>query len=66
MITRFSLMHIPLNSWRKAFGHEIPFLFVQIAPHQQMLPEIRDAQLHVWRTVPKTAMPATHFQASIR
>ncbi len=45
-----------ISSWRKAFGHEIPFLFVQIAPHQQMLPEIRDAQLHVWRTVPNTAM----------
>jgi sialate O-acetylesterase len=45
-----------INAWRKAFGHEIPFLFVQIAPHGMMLPEIRDAQLYVWRTVPKTAM----------
>ena len=45
-----------INSWRRAFGHEMPFLFVQIAPHGMMLPEIRDAQLHVWRTVPKTAM----------
>lgn len=45
-----------IQSWRKAFGHEIPFLFVQIAPHQQMPPEIRDAQLFVWQTVPKTAM----------
>lgn len=45
-----------IQSWRKAFGHEIPFLFVQIAPHEQMVPEIRDAQLHVWRTVPMTAM----------
>jgi sialate O-acetylesterase len=45
-----------IQSWRKAFGHELPFLFVQIAPHENMSPEIRDAQLFAWRTVPNTAM----------
>jgi len=45
-----------IQSWRKDFGHEFPFLFVQIAPHQNMVPEIRDAQLFTWKTVPKTAM----------
>ncbi len=45
-----------IKSWRKAFGHEMPFLFVQIAPHNAMSPEIRDAQLFTWRTVPNTGM----------
>ena len=45
-----------IQSWRKDFGHDFPFLFVQIAPHQNMVPEIRDAQLFTWRTVPNTAM----------
>ncbi len=45
-----------IQSWRKAFGHDFPFLFVQIAPHRNMVPEIRDAQPFTWRTVPDTAM----------
>ena len=45
-----------IQSWRKSFGHELPFLFVQIAPFQDMTPEIRNAQLFTWRTVPKTSM----------
>ncbi len=45
-----------IHAWRKSFGHELSFLFVQIAPQKEMSPEIRDAQLFTWRTVPKTAM----------
>ncbi len=45
-----------IKSWRQQFGREIPFLFVQIAPHNGMSPEIRDAQLYTWRTVPLTSM----------
>lgn len=45
-----------IHAWRKSFERELPFLFVQIAPHQEMSPEVRDAQLFTWRTVPKTAM----------
>lgn len=45
-----------IKSWRQSFGREFPFLFVQIAPHNGMSPEIRDAQLFTWRTVPATAM----------
>jgi sialate O-acetylesterase len=48
-----------IKDWRRAFGHEFPFLFVQITPFFGMTPEIRDAQLFAWRTVPKTAMVVT-------
>ena len=45
-----------IKNWRHVFGHEFPFLFVQIAPCNGMPPEIRDAQLYTWRTVTNTAM----------
>ena len=46
-----------IRSWRQGWGQgEFPFLFVQIAPHQRMTPEIREAQLLTSQTVPKTAM----------
>jgi sialate O-acetylesterase len=38
---------------------DFPFLFVQIAPFRGMNPEIRDAQLHTWKTTPNTAMVVT-------
>jgi sialate O-acetylesterase len=45
-----------IKDWRTAFGQDFPFLFVQIAPCKGMPPELRDAQLHAWRTVTNTAM----------
>ena len=46
-----------IKCWRDAWGQgEFPFLFVQIAPHNHMLPEIREAQLISWQKTPKTAM----------
>jgi sialate O-acetylesterase len=46
-----------IQSWRQAWGQgEFPFLFVQIAPHQKMTPEIREAQLLTWQKVPRTGM----------
>ena len=46
-----------IQNWRQAWGQgEFPFLFVQIAPHQGMKPEIREAQLLSWQRVPRTAM----------
>lgn len=44
------------SSWRQG---EFPFLFVQIAPHQTMTPEIREAQLLTWQRVPRTGMVVT-------
>ena len=46
-----------IRNWREAWGEgDFPFLFVQIAPHQRMTPEIREAQLLTWQKVPRTAM----------
>jgi sialate O-acetylesterase len=45
-----------IKDWRQGFGHDFPFLFVQIAPYKDMPPELRDAQLYTWRTVTNTAM----------
>jgi len=46
-----------IADWRKAWGQgEFPFFFVQIAPHQGMSPEIREAQLLTTEKVPHTAM----------
>ncbi|MEI6712259.1 MAG: sialate O-acetylesterase [Verrucomicrobiota bacterium] len=49
-----------IRNWRKQWAQgEFPFLFVQIAPHQGMPPEIRDAQFATWRSTPNTSMVVT-------
>jgi sialate O-acetylesterase len=49
-----------IGDWRNQWGQgDFPFLFVQIAPHRGMNPEIRDAQLHTWKTTANTAMVVT-------
>lgn len=49
-----------IRDWRTQWGQgDFPFLFVQIAPYKAQPPEIRDAQLHAWRTTPDTAMVVT-------
>lgn len=45
-----------IRSWRKEWKAEFPFYFVQIAPHHQQNPEIREAQLLTYKTVPRTGM----------
>jgi sialate O-acetylesterase len=46
-----------IKGWRDEWGQgEFPFLFVQITPHNEMKPEIREAQLLTWQKTPKTAM----------
>ena len=46
-----------IRDWRHAWRQgDFPFLFVQIAPHERMTPEIREAQLLTWQKVPHTAM----------
>ena len=54
-----SLFPALIADWRQAWGQDFPFLFVQIAPHRDMTPELRDAQLWAWRHTPKTAMAVT-------
>jgi sialate O-acetylesterase len=49
-----------IADWRSAWGQgDFPFLFVQIAPHRDMTPEIREAQLLAWQRTPNTAMAVT-------
>ncbi|HEX4143538.1 MAG TPA: family 16 glycoside hydrolase [Pirellulales bacterium] len=49
-----------IASWRRAWGQgDFPFLFVQIAPHNGMTPEIREAQRLTTETTPNTAMAVT-------
>jgi sialate O-acetylesterase len=49
-----------IADWRRAWGEgEFPFLFVQIAPHRDMTPELREAQLLSWQHTPNTAMTVT-------
>jgi sialate O-acetylesterase len=46
-----------IQNWRQVWGEgDFPFLFVQIAPHERMSPEIREAQLLSWQKVPRTGM----------
>ena len=49
-----------IADWRRAWGQgDFPFLFVQIAPHREMSPEIREAQLLSWQHTANTAMAVT-------
>ncbi|MFT4062929.1 MAG: sialate O-acetylesterase [Edaphocola sp.] len=49
-----------IANWRTDFrDKELPFYFVQIAPHKGQNPVIREAQFYTWNTVPHTGMVVT-------
>jgi sialate O-acetylesterase len=49
-----------IASWRAGWQQpDLPFYFVQIAPHKSQNAEIREAQLLSWQTVPHTGMVVT-------
>ncbi|HYO21362.1 MAG TPA: sialate O-acetylesterase [Flavisolibacter sp.] len=49
-----------IANWRSDWKNQkLPFYFVQISPHRSQNPEIRDAQLYVYRNVPNTGMAVT-------
>ena len=49
-----------ITAWRKVWGQgDFPFLFVQIAPHGGMTPELREAQRLTVQTTQNTAMAVT-------
>lgn len=49
-----------IAGWRDAWGQgDFPFLFVQIAPFAEMMPDIREAQLIAWQHTSNTAMIVT-------
>lgn len=45
-----------INSWRTDWQSDFPFYFVQIAPHYQKNPFIREAQLYTFECVKNTGM----------
>lgn len=45
-----------IRNWRRDWNAELPFLFVQIAPHKGQLPEIRESQFLTLKNVPGTGM----------
>ena len=54
------LLPAMIADWRTRWGQgDFPFVFVQIAPHKAMGPEIREAQLQVAQAVPNTALAVT-------
>lgn len=49
-----------IQNWREDWQQEnLPFYFVQIAPHHSQNPEIREAQLMAYRSVDHTGMVVT-------
>ena len=49
-----------INNWRSDWSNpKLPFYFVQISPHRSQNPEIRDAQLYVYRHLPYTGIAVT-------
>ncbi len=48
-----------IADWRRVWGEELPFLFVQLAPHRNTNPAFRDAQLRICQKTPHTAMVVT-------
>src|SRR5699024_2940641 len=45
-----------IHNWRSAWQLDFHFYFAQIAPHRSQRPEIREAQLLTYQTVPNTGM----------
>ena len=45
-----------IKSWRELWKQDFPFYFVQVAPHMQITPDVRDAQLYTYKTVTNTGI----------
>jgi sialate O-acetylesterase len=52
------LLPAMIADWRATWGAELPFLFVQLAPHNTITPQMREAQLRIWKSTPRTGMVA--------
>ena len=53
------LLPAMIADWRRVWGNEFPFLFVQLAPYKNTHPAFREAQLRIWQKTPHTAMVVT-------
>lgn len=55
-----SILQTLIRNWRQDFNQgDFPFLIVQIAPHREMTPELREAQRLVTQRVHNTALIVT-------
>jgi sialate O-acetylesterase len=54
-----NLLPAMIADWRTVWGKDLPFLFVQIAPHKSIHPAFREAQHRIWQSTPHTAMVVT-------
>lgn len=60
-----------INSWRKLWGYDFPFYFVQIAPFQyddddpMMMPALWEAQAEIVKQVPNTGMAVVSDKATL-
>ncbi|MCP5535956.1 MAG: 9-O-acetylesterase [Akkermansiaceae bacterium] len=60
-----------LQGWRKLWGYDFPYYFVQIAPFKygndaaELLPEFWEAQADIVRTIPKTGMVVVSDHATL-
>jgi len=60
-----------VNGWRKLWGYDFPFYFIQIAPYQygkddpEILPIFWEAQAEIARTIPNTAMAVATDAAAV-
>ncbi len=48
-----------IADWRRVWGSDLPFLFVQLAPYRSTHPAFREAQHRIWQKTPRTAMAVT-------
>ncbi len=53
------LLPAMIADWRKAWGNELPFYFVQLASYRNTHPAFREAQHNIWKNTPHTAMAVT-------
>lgn len=60
-----------INGWRKLWGYDFPFYFVQIAPFQSgnedpsIIPEFWEAQADIVKTIPNTGMAVINDCATL-
>jgi sialate O-acetylesterase len=48
-----------IADWREVWGKDLPFLFVQLAPHNSIHPAFREAQHRISQKTPHSAMVVT-------
>jgi sialate O-acetylesterase len=53
------LLPAMIADWRRVWGPELPFFFVQLAPYRDTHPAFREAQYRIWQKTPRTAMIVT-------